>query len=128
MRYREKQGFKVDYTTKPEIKSSATKRDVERLSKYKIGINSVGSVIADKPRSKAFIATNFKGVTPSYLYNTTTQEDTHASKLNETGLDYVGMVWGKIEELHEKASTITYDDIGHEVNDIVLVGLMDAYD
>ena len=42
MRYREKQGFKVDYTTKPEIKSSATKRDVERLSKYKIGINRSG--------------------------------------------------------------------------------------
>ena len=127
MRYREKQGFKVDYTTKPPVLERATKRDIEKLPKYKVGLNKYGEVIADKPRSKAMIQTSFKGVTPSYKYNTTTEKDTASIKVKEINMDYIGMIWGQLSVLLEKSNNISYDDIGHEVNDVVLNELMDAY-
>lgn len=126
--YRKKQDFKVNFTTLPKIPKNPTKKDIEKLSKYKIGFNSLGEVIADKPRSKAFVRTDFKGVTPSQLYNQTTAPDTSNNSVKEVGLDYFGMIWSMVDQLHEKANTITYEDIGHEVNDVVLMGLMNAYD
>lgn len=127
MRYREKQGFKVDYTTKPPILERATKRDIEKLSRYKVGLNKYGEVIADKPRSKAFVRKDFKGVTPSSSYVKNDSTNVGYKKEKEVGLDYIGMIWGKLSVLLEKSNNISYDDIGHEVNDVVLNDLMDAY-
>ena len=127
MRYREKQGFKVDYTTKPEIKSSATKRDVERLMKMTVGLNKYGEVIVDKPRSKAFERTDFRGITPSAKYNQTTEPDTMHRRQKQLDVDYEGMIWGMTSVLRDKSMLVTYEDIGHQVNDMVLNALMNAY-
>lgn len=127
MRYREKQGFKVDYTTKPEIKASPTKKDIERLQRYKIGINKYGEVIADRPRSKAFVKKDFKGVTPSQLYLQNNKPEPQQTKIKYVDIDYIGMVWSQIGELQRKSQTLTYEEIGHPVSDVYLIQLMEAY-
>lgn len=111
MKYREKQGFKVDYTTKPEIKSSATKRDVEKLTKYKVGLNQWGEVIADKPRSKAFVRKDFKGVTPSDIYIQNTEADNHSYTERQSSDDEELIVDSKVEVLKRKSQEITYEDM-----------------
>ena len=127
MKYREKQGFKVDYTTKPEIKARPTKRDIERLQKYKVGLNKYGEVIADRPRSKAFERTDFKGVTPSKLYLQNTQTAPQQTNIKYIDLDYEGMIWSQIGEVKRKSYSVTYEEIGHYVNDFFLSSICEAY-
>jgi hypothetical protein len=50
MRYREKQGFKVDYSTKPANVKNPTKRDIEKLKKYDVGLNQFGEVVSTRSR------------------------------------------------------------------------------
>ena len=127
MRYREKQDFKVDYTTKPKLIDKPTKRDIERLKNYKVGLNEFGEVVAVKPRSKAYVSTNFKGVTPSQLYTQNTSEDYYPHRELEVDLDYIGMIYGVISDIQRRGNAISYDEIGHGVSDNRLLEIMTAW-
>lgn len=128
MKYREKQGFKVDYTTKPQIMQRPTKRDIERLGKYKVGMNKYGEVIADKPRSKAIERTNFRGVTPSSVYNQTTTPDTTHYTVQQVDVDWEGMIWAKINTLRNYYFDLPVGELfGHDIGGDLLIAIMDAY-
>lgn len=127
LRYREKQGFKVDYTTKPPLNKRPTKRDIEKLSKYTVGLNKYGEVIADKPRSKAIVQTSFKGMIPSKKYTANSNPIPSLNNVKEIELDYVGMVWGACMDLYHRGNNLTFYDLGHFVNDKKLLALSTAW-
>lgn len=127
MKYREKQGFKVDYTTKPQINRNPTKKDIERLQKYKVGLNKYGEVIADRPRSKAFERKDFKGATPSQLYTRNTVEYIPQGETITVNQDEEGIIEEKLKIVKRKSQWINYEEIGHYVNDVYLENLYEAY-
>lgn len=128
MKYREQQDYKVDYTTKPQIIQRPTKRDIENLKNYKIGLNKYGEVIADKPRSKALVQTSFKGITPSTLYNTSNTPDTHYYTEKQIDDDWETLIWEKIYTVRSFYLSLDVGKLyGHDIGNDLLQALMDAY-
>lgn len=130
MRYREKQGFKVDYTTKPKILKTATKKDIENLRNYKVGLNKYGEVIADKPRSKAFETTEFKGIIPSAKYLQNNAQDMGSKTVIQSDLDWLGMVWSKVSEIEEALNNkvTSSSEFDYYSSDERLEAIMSSYE
>lgn len=113
MKYREKQGFTVDYTTRPKSLINPTKRDIERLKKTQVGISKTGKIEAVRPRKGVQVAQPTRE-------QVKTSKEILAERQNEplpqraenvdTGLDYVGMVYGMLQQLHEHAQIILDND------------------
>lgn len=120
MRYREKQGFKVDYATRPKAMSNPTKRDIQRLAKTEVGLNIYGEIQAIRPTrgvrvtqptreqvrtSKQILAERNNGDnrTPEY-YNRRSNV--------EVSLDYVGMIYGALTVIRDKSQQYSTGEIG----------------
>lgn len=130
MRYREKQGFKVDYTTKPPTNKAPTKKDIEKLGKYQVGINKYGEVIAQRPtRQATTINTDFKTALKSQQF---TKNDIDyfptPQRQKEIELDYVGMIFGALQDIHEKAQSISYEDYDHFIGEQKILEIMTVYE
>lgn len=122
MRYREKQGFKVDYTTRPVLKDKVTKRDIEALKKINVGLNRHGEIVAQKPTRK----TNVTMPTKEELnqarierqkmmesqqgkqYDNFVKRKTEPKQLD---IDYIGMVYSQLGKLRDRAQMVTTDEI-----------------
>ena len=121
LRYREKQGFKVDYTTAPKSLENATMRDIERLSKAQVKKNRYGEVVVTTQGRATRQYTDIKKedvISAKEILKEYGQEDgwrddsisNRPSAPVETDLDYIGMIYGQLEGLLELANRFIYDE------------------
>ena len=109
IRYREKQGFKVDYTSKPKLKQRITRADVERLKESKLQINRYGEVVINPPRKQTRTMRDITRQDVSTAkdelrrYNQPPQAPRSDEEVVDTDLDYVGMVQGVLSDIKDKA-------------------------
>lgn len=109
LRYREKQGFKVDYTTKPRLKQRVTQADIERLQESKLQINKRGEVVINPPKKQTRTMRDITRADVSTAkqelerFNQPPQSTHPKSQPEDVDMDYVGMVYGVISDLFDRA-------------------------
>lgn len=109
LRYREKQGFKVDYTTKPKLKQKVTQADIERLQESKLQINKRGEVVINPPKKQTRTMRDITSADVSTAkqelerYNQSPQSTQPKPQPEDIDLDYVGMVYGVLSDLFDRA-------------------------
>lgn len=114
LRYREKQGFKVDYTTLPKSLENATARDIQKLSKATVKKNRYGEVVVTTqgratrqytPISKEDVL-SAKEILKKYGQDEGREDEnkpTQRSEPVDIGVDYVGMLYSVLTEISDRA-------------------------
>ena len=129
MRYREKQGFKVDYTTRPQTLAKPTKRDIERLKKMQVGINKSGDIQVFSPKQKAHYGKiDIRKINPSNLYIKNEPQYTGSQRpMLETSYDYIDLIISKLEGIKHKSQNLDYEDFSHPMRGHTVIEIASAY-
>ena len=111
LRYREKQGFKVDYTTLPKSLENATKSDIEKISKAQVKKNRYGEIVITTQKRASMQYQDISRqdvISQKQLLKELNQEGadtitTSSEPPVATDLDYINMVVRKLNLLKQRA-------------------------
>ena len=124
MRYRKKQGFKVNFSTVPKSLTRVTKKDIERLQKSDLKINRHGEVVVTTKNGKSV-----KTITREDLHKVRQEPKYNESDIHDINEDYISLISRKLEDVRRKGEMALYQDIniGHGMQEWKYEAISQAY-
>lgn len=112
LRYRKKQGFKVDYTTIPKNVERPTKSDITKLSKASVKLDSHGNVVVSHSTRQANVKP-IESLDVELARKSKRLDYETGEIIDYSGKDYISLIITSLQQIHRKAQEIYDENFGH---------------